>query len=194
MIPKIKFCGLKLQSEVDFCVRNNVDFIGFVFCESSPRNLSLEGFANMKLKKALNIVTVFKNATTENILQVLAKNRVDFIQIHGEVPPELMGDKRVIKAFSGEHFTRKDFLKYNFCKYFLFDGVVAGSGVERDFSFAQNVRNTTAKPFFLAGGINANNMHEALNFTNMIDISSGIEEVRGAKSLKLMEGIVKSFR
>jgi phosphoribosylanthranilate isomerase len=71
---------------------------------------------------------------------------------------------------------------------------VAGSGLERNFSFAQNIKNTTAKPFFLAGGINTNNIHEALNFTNMIDISSGIEEIRGIKSLKLMEGIVKYFR
>ncbi len=194
MIPKIKFCGLKLQSEVDFCVKNDVDFVGFVFCESSPRNLDLEQFVRLRLGNLKNTVAVFKEARIEEIAAVLNANRVDFIQIHGEVPQELIGNERVIKAFSGEHFTRKDFLKYNFCKYFLFDGVVAGSGLERNFSFAQNVKNTTAKPFFLAGGINANNIHEALNFTNMIDISSGIEEVRGVKSLKLMEDIVKSFR
>ena len=194
MIPKIKFCGLKLQSEVDFCAENKIDFVGFVFHTNSPRNLPLEQFADLDLEKLQNVFAVFKDSTVKQILQVLAINRVDFIQIHGEIPQELMGDSRVIKAFSGEDFTQNDFLKYNFCQYFLFDSTVAGSGFERDFSFAKNLEFITKKPFFLAGGININNAYNALKFTNMIDISSGIEEVRGVKSLKLMEGIVKSFK
>ena len=194
MIPKIKFCGLKLQSEVDFCVANQIDFIGFVFHASSPRNLQIEQFSNLNLEKARHIVAVFKDSTSAHILQVLAKNRVDFIQIHGDIPQELMGDGRVIKVFSGEDFTPNDFILYQFCKYFLFDGINAGSGDVRDFSFAKNMISITKKPFFLAGGINIDNINEVLRFTNMLDISSGIEEIRGVKCFKLMENIVKSVR
>src|SRR5574343_769947 len=100
MIPKIKFCGLKLQSEVDFCVKNDIDFVGFVFHEPSPRNLPLEQFANLNLEKVQNVVAVFKDSTTEQILQVLTTNRVDFIQIHGVIPQHFIEDARTIKAFS----------------------------------------------------------------------------------------------
>ncbi len=188
--PKIKFCGIKEQIHIDFCTENTIDFVGFVFHKHSPRNLDLRQFTSLHLENIKNTVAVFKEATIEEISIVLNANRVDFIQIHGEVPQELIGDKRVIKAFEGEVFSRDDFTKYEFCKYFLFDGKNSGSGEKRDFSFAKNIESFTSKPFFLAGGINADNIQEALKFADMIDISSGIEESRGKKSLKLMREIL----
>ena len=192
MIPKIKFCGIKEQIHIDFCTRNAVDFIGFVFCETSKRNITPQHFANLDLSNVKNVVIVFKEAAFSTISHILQCNRVDFIQIHGEIPQQFIGDERIIKAFSGETFTQNDFVPYQFCKYFLFDGIEAGSGHVRDFSFAKNLEKITKKPFFLAGGINIANINEALAFGKMMDISSGIEEIRGVKSLKLMENIVKS--
>jgi phosphoribosylanthranilate isomerase len=192
MIPKIKFCGIKEQIHIDFCAQNSIDFVGFVFCESSKRNITTEHFSKLDLSNVNNVVIVFKEASFEKISHILQCNRVDFIQIHGEIPQEFIGDERIIKAFSGETFTQKDFAQYQFCKYFLFDGIEAGSGQVRNFSFAKNLEKITKKPFFLAGGINIANINEALVFGKMMDISSGIEEIRGVKSLKLMKEFLES--
>lgn len=194
MIPKIKFCGLKEQLHIDFCVQNAVDFVGFVFCESSKRNIAIEQFAKLDLSLVKNVVIVLKDADFPTISQILHSNRVDFIQIHGEIPQQFIGDERIIKAFSGETFTQKNFTPYQFCKYFLFDGSVAGSGFERDFSFAKNLEIITQKPFFLAGGINISNAKSAAEFGNMLDLSSGIEEIAGVKSLKLMQEFLDTIR
>ena len=196
MIPKIKFCGLKEQLHIDFCAQNAVDFVGFVFYKSSKRNISIENFAKLDLSLVKNVVIVLKELDFTTISQILQINRVDFIQIHDEIPHQFIGDERIIKAFSGDNFMESDFKPYQFCKYFLFDGAVAGSGRERDFSFAKKLETITQKPFFLAGGINISNAKSAAKFGNMLDLSSGIEEVAGVKSLKLMEeflDIIKSL-
>ena len=142
------------------------------------------------------ISTVVSNSnlgiTTANVTvasNTLIYNTQPYVKRWFEITPHFQGAANI--TF---YFTQNDFTKYNFCKYFLFDSTVAGSGFERDFSFAKNLELTTKKPFFLAGGININNAYGALKFTNMVDISSGIEEVRGVKSLNLMEDIVKSFK
>ncbi len=194
MIPKIKFCGLREQIHIDFCAQNAVDFVGFVFYKSSKRNISIENFAKLDLSLVKNVVIVLKGLDFPTISQILQINRVDFIQIHDEIPHQFIGDERIIKAFSGDNFMEADFKPYQFCKYFLFDGVVAGSGRERDFSFAKNLDTITQKPFFLAGGINISNAKSAAKFGNMLDLSSGIEEVAGVKSLKLMEEFLDTIK
>jgi len=195
---KVKFCGLKKQEEVDFCSHHHVDFIGFVFCKNSPRNINIMEFKNLNLQKMLNVVAVFKNPSIQEVELVLQENKVDFIQIHGSETDDILkyfcSKVGVIKAFSGEIFTNEQIEKYDFCDYFLFDGKQEGSGFERDFSFAKNIRLITKKTFFLAGGINASNFVDPLKCTNYIDLSSGIEESRGVKSLKLMEEFLERVK
>jgi len=190
---KIKFCGLKQQTEVDFCTQNNVDFLGFVFYSKSPRNIILQNFQHLNLVNAQAVVAVFKNPNIREINAVLQLNRVDFIQIHGNNTDDTVqyfnGKIGLIKAFSGNYFSEQELGKYNFCNYFLFDGATEGSGLKRDFSFAKNL--PTKKPFFLAGGINSSNLHAPLQYTNYIDLSSGIEERHGEKSIKMMEEFLK---
>ena len=74
----------------------------------------------------------------------------------------------------------------DFADYFLFDGKVAGGGNSFDWTILKNYHG--AKNWFLSGGINSKNVLEAVKITgaNMIDVSSGIEEIRGLKSPKLI--------
>jgi len=52
------------------------------------------------------------------------------------------------------------------------------------------------KKWFLSGGINCDNVIEALKITGatMVDISSGIEEIRGVKSSKLISKIMQKIK
>lgn len=187
---RLKFCGLKQQEEINLCHILNIEFIGFVFYKNSIRNIQIEEFNALKTFQNQKTVAVFQNANAKEIISTVSKasNKIDFIQPHGTSLEDLlvlfqMG-YGIIKPFHGESFTEEDFLPYCFCEFFLFDER-SGSGIERDFSFTSNL--PTNKPFFLAGGINTNNLENALQFSNMLDLSSGIEEIRGRKSLKLME-------
>ena len=46
------------------------------------------------------------------------------------------------------------------------------------------LKNIEIERWFLAGGININNLEKAINITQKIDISSGLEDNPGKKSVK----------
>ena len=98
----------------------------------------------------------------------------------------------IIKAFSIKDIQDLgDVDKYeSIADLFLFDTKTknsGGSGKTFDWKILQNF--TTKKDWFLSGGLNTNNIEEALKITNtkMVDLSSGIEEVRGIKSPELIK-------
>ena len=45
---RVKICGLHPVSDVQFCIDLKVDFLGFVFYDKSPRNLSLQDVQKLK--------------------------------------------------------------------------------------------------------------------------------------------------
>lgn len=181
----IKLCGFKMQEDVDFASNFGAKFLGFVFVENSKRFVNFQEFASLNLEGiAAKIVAVFENPTIEEVQNAINANRVDFIQLHNSTPEfgqEISKIKPIIWCFHGENFTAQDFENIEFAEYFLFDGTQAGSGIERDFNFAKNIKNLTEKPFFLAGGINIANFKNALQYSNMLDVSSGIEIISGVK-------------
>ena len=51
--------------------------------------------------------------------------------------------------------------------------------------------NRNINSYFLAGGININNVYQALQFTSKLDISSGLETEPGIKDLEKIRGFMK---
>ena len=76
----------------------------------------------------------------------------------------------------------------------MLDNKNPGSGEAFDWSILQDFNPT--KPYFLSGGININNIDEAIKIANpdFIDISSGIEETKGIKSSKLIIEILQKIK
>ena len=59
------------------------------------------------------------------------------------------------------------------------------SGMEKSFIFDWNyLKNIEINEWFLAGGININNLEKASKISKKIDISSGLEDNPGVKSSK----------
>lgn len=194
-MPKVKLCGFRKQSDVDVACKFGADFLGFVFCDESPRYIAFGDFAKLDLSNIgrTKTVAVFRDADEDKINAVVRSNKVDYIQIHDcdyNTAMEFAKLRPLIHAFSGTDFTAEELAKYNFCDYFLFDNVLAGSGQERDFSFASTISDITKKAFFLAGGINIRNYQGALQYTDMIDISSGIESTRGEKNSDMIKDLL----
>ena len=86
---KIKICGLNPTRDVQLCIDLNVNYLGFVFYEKSPRNVDL---ADIKIlssydKKNSSFVAVTVNPSDEFIKKNLLGN-FDFIQLHGSETEE----------------------------------------------------------------------------------------------------------
>lgn len=202
---KVKLCGFTDEESVLTAVRQKCDFLGFVFHEKSPRYISPENAALISAKVPSSIARVAVVADLDfDVLEVISqKFHPDFFQFHGNETVEFLQKARqkfpqikIIKAFKVsdradlEHV--KDF--ENIADFFMFDGKNPGSGKKFDWKILQNFYSK--KDWFLSGGLNVDNIFDALKITGakMIDISSGIEKIRGKKSPELIEEFMEKIR
>lgn len=194
---KIKLCGFKDENSIKAAIKAKCDFIGFIFFEKSPRNISIKDAVKVSaiIPENISKVAVIVDENIEFISKIINEFKPDFLQFHGNEEADLLKEVKnkfpqikIIKAFkikSKEDF--KNVEEYNdFCDFFLFDGQNPGSGEKFDWKILENLN--LQKDYFLSGGINIDNVEEAIKITKtkMIDISSGIEEKKGEKSINLI--------
>ena len=81
---KIKICGLNPIRDVQLCINLNVEYLGFVFYDKSPRNVNLVELDNLKKynKKNSSFVAVSVNPSNDFIKKNIIGN-FDYIQLHG---------------------------------------------------------------------------------------------------------------
>lgn len=175
---KIKICGLFRDCDIDYVNEAKPDFAGFVFAKSH-RQVSVELARKLKSKLDKNIlaVGVFVNEDINKIVEVCNKNIIDFIQLHGGEDDKYINElkkicsKKIIKAIKVK--TGEDIIRWRNCRadWLMFD---AGKGEGKAFDW--NLIKNFIRPYFLAGGINENNVEQALKLNPYcIDVSSGVE-------------------
>jgi phosphoribosylanthranilate isomerase len=202
---KVKFCGFTDYESVKFAIDLGVDFVGFVFHESSPRNISFydskkisQNLSFQSLKK-FSKVAVFCDADDAKIENIIKSLAPDFLQLHGNESAERILEIKqkfsikIIKSFRvKDKIPHREINEINdIVDYLLFDSFSAqnygGTGKAFDWNLlkSQNFK----KKWFLSGGLNSNNIIEAIKTsgTQFIDISSGIEESRAIKSKNIMK-------
>jgi len=194
---ELKICGINSEKIIQTIINcGGCHYLGFVFYPSSPRNLSIEQSRNLTsivpsyIKKVAVLVDP-ENSFVENI-----KNQFDYLQIYGASPSrvkelKLISNKKIIKAIKIKK--KEDINLYKqyveIADEFLFDS----SGMEKSFSFNWDyLKNIEISGWFLAGGININNLEKATNIAQKIDISSGLEDTPGEKSAeKILDFLLK---
>ena len=179
---KIKICGLNPTRDVQACIDLNVNFLGFVFYEKSPRNTDLKEISVLKRynHKTSHYVSVCVDPADTFIRENILGN-FEYIQLHGSETRERvkeinkMGIK-VIKAIKIKE--QKDVALYkdyeDIADLILFDS----SSMEKSQSIPKDLLHKLPKgeKFGLAGAINLENIQEysQLGF-NFLDLSSGLE-------------------
>jgi phosphoribosylanthranilate isomerase len=178
---KLKICGIRTIEDVECVNQAGVDYAGFVL---TPHRLQISVEEARVLKTKLNAdiktVGVFLDDSPKYINNIIAKGIVDMVQFHGKT--EFKTTCPSIRAFMVQ--TESD-IKPTFCDFVLFDafkkGVRGATGGKFNWRLVEGYSD---KPFFIAGGITAENVREAIKLKPYcIDICSGAEE-NGQKSLK----------
>jgi len=184
---KTKICGLNPTRDIQLCLDLKVNYLGFVFYEKSPRNVSL---ADIKIfsrynKRNSNFVAVTVNPNNEFIKKIL-KGNFNFIQLHGSETKERvteiknMGFK-IIKAIKIKNEQDiKKFKEFNNADIILFDT----PGMEKSLEFPKDLISKIPKgeKFALAGSISENNVENISKFgVNFFDLSSSLESQLGYK-------------
>ena len=200
----IKICGITNEQEIDAINELKPDYIGFVFAESK-RKVSIELAKKLykNLNKNIKVVGVFRNNSEKEIIDVLDEIPLDVIQLHGDEGEELIRSLKsklqcdVWKAVSiSEKNDLIRALNYTVDTIVL-DGNNPGSGRIFPWEVLEGV--VVNKRVFLAGGINEENVLEAIEKVNPIgiDTSSGVEIVddKGRrKSKEKMKRLIKKVR
>lgn len=189
---KIKICGITSEKESDYLNDNKVDFAGFVFYEKSKRNITIDKARLIMNRLDSNIrkVAVMVSPTLEEVIDKEDAG-FDVIQIHGELKESILDKTRkevwCAINLSDEEYEEKirwlNKLKPN--QYAKITGIVIDSknfGSGQTFDWQQNKDKLESKvfkdkTFILAGGLNSDNVSEAISILNpdIVDVSSGVE-------------------
>ena len=197
-MTKIKLCGLSRACDLEAANELRPEYIGFVFAPKSRRYVSPEKAAEMKgmLASGIQAVGVFVNEAPQKVAALLTKRVIDIAQLHGTETEEYikelrtLTDQPIIKAFRVE--TVQDAVKVNQSQadYVLLDSG-AGTGMVFDWSLIKMIQ----RPYFLAGGLDAENVSEAIKTWHpyAVDVSSGVEH-DGYKDKNRMAAFVCAVR
>ena len=218
---KLKVCGLTKINQIQELISLNVDFLGFIFYEKSPRfvlnHLSLEGISAINHQGK---VGVFVNETIEKIVEISEKSNLNFIQLHGDEDEEFVKKLRlslsknikIIKVIRiGNDFEK---FKNEISKIsnltrgeaelseaksqisnLLFDTdskAFGGTGKTFDWQILNEIEIPI--PYFLSGGISLENIHQLSTINHQplaLDINSKFETEPGSKDLEKIKNFTQ---
>ena len=179
---KIKICGIKRLEDIEIVNRYKPDYIGFVFADSKRKvSHDLAKELRNNLDSDIIPVGVFVDSPQDEILKLFDEGIIEIAQLHGSESEQFIldlkkktdGELKIINAI--EMTQEVDLLEYNDSNsdYLLLDSG-KGSGKTFDWSL---IRKDIKKEFFLAGGLNSENVTQAIDEFNpyAIDLSSSLE-------------------
>lgn len=211
---KVKICGIKDAENLKAALEADADYIGFVFVEGSPRFITPEAASELSGKfsaiirpQGRKLVAVLADPTDQQLADVLSAFSPDIIQLHGSETPERVREiasvyditmmKAIPVASRDDIEYAKEFVGY--ADMLLFDAkaegpLTGGHGKSFDWSLMAGVDINI--PWFLSGGLNAENVQDALQTAHatLVDVSSGVESSRGQKSPKLIRAFIAAAK
>lgn len=193
-----KICGLTDATAVEAAVKHGADMVGFVFYPPSPRNVSAEQAEALlnEVPSGIDRVGLFVDPETDFLDKILAKARLDLLQLHGDETPERC---RAISVYFGLPIIKaikvstkadlkaaKDY--EDAVDWLMFDARPAadgalpgGNGKAFDWTILQGAE--FKRPWLLAGGLTPENLSQAVQQSGAraVDVSSGVESAPGKK-------------
>jgi phosphoribosylanthranilate isomerase len=211
---QIKICGITSVKDARFASLAGADAIGLNFYDKSPRHIDLAAAEPviLAIPKSVTKVGVFVNAPAEEINEIADRLNLDYVQLHGDEPPEVLGSisqRKVIRAFrcGEEGFTSiSDYLETCQTLGRLPDAVLldahqpgeyGGTGQAIDWtSVAKSRQILGTAPLLLAGGLTPFNVAEAISVAHpdAVDVASGVESSPRAKDLLLMRAFCSTAK
>lgn len=208
---EIKICGIRTAEALDAALDAGADLVGFVHFPKSPRHLALEDAPALVARVAgrARKVALLVDPDDAQVAQVVRAFAPDLLQLHGAETPARVAELRtrfglpVMKALP---VARREDLALlpdyaAVADRILFDakpdpGALLPGGNGRPFDWSLVAGLDVARPLMLSGGLNADNVSQALGLVRMdgVDVSSGVEDAPGVKSPDRIRAFVAAAR
>jgi phosphoribosylanthranilate isomerase len=211
MTVLVKICGLKTPDALDVALEAGADMVGFVFFPPSPRHVGYEAARALggRVKGRAQKAALTVDASDDQLATIVEALKPDVLQLHGQETPERVVVVRarfrlpVMKALPIA--TRADLspirLYDKVADRLLFDARApraasrpGGLGRTFDWRLLENIK--IGMPFMLSGGLDPDNVAEALRITRApgLDVSSGVERAPGEKDPDKIRAFIRAVR
>src|SRR5216684_1267509 len=207
----VKICGLRTPEALDVSLHAGADMVGFVFFPPSPRHIDFATarVLGARVRGRAQKVALSVDADDELLAASIEALSPDMLQLHGkETPKRVLAVKArfrlpVMKAIAVE---RRDDLACvpdyaEVADRLIFDARAprdatrpGGLGKPFDWRLLKNLDPPV--PFMLSGGLNRDNVAEAIEMTGAggVDVSSGVERAPGEKDDDLIRDFIRAVR
>ena len=201
-MKKVKICGLRRPEDIQMVNRLKPDYAGFVFAASS-RQVTISQAEKLSglLDSDICPVGVFVNEDPEIVAKIAESGIIRLIQLHGEEDAEYIQElkkkagrlvMKAVRVKDTEAILEAEQLP---CDYLLLDTYVKGQYGGSGQGFDRSLIPELKKPYLLAGGLNPDNVAQALKECRAFgaDVSSAVE-TEGYKDEKKIQAFLDAVR
>ncbi len=203
-MTRIKICGLTRPEDVSLASELGASAVGFVFAASSPRRVSLERAREMSAAAGPGVtrVGVFVDEEKTFIAEAVEAARLDLAQLHRPLRAADLDDAPAtviaVVSVSGSVAPLPPAEWLRRCRWLLFDagGSAGGGGTGTRFDWGVLDKKKFDAPIYLAGGLDAANVTEAIDrvHPNGVDVASGVERAPRVKDPEKLRRFFEAVR
>jgi phosphoribosylanthranilate isomerase len=196
---RIKICGITRPDQGQAIANLGATALGFILVPSSPRYVEIEQInaITAEITDKIDFIGVFADEKPAIIQQTIVTTSLTSVQLHGRESPEycrqlrqLLPNTEIIKALriKDRESLEKAAIYFDSVDTLLLDAyhpqLLGGTGHTLDWQALEKF--SPPLPWFLAGGLNPDNIGQALSqlHPDGVDVSSGVERSPGDKDLK----------
>lgn len=203
-VTRVKICGLRRPEDVLYVNEAEPDYVGFIFAPKSHRYITLEQAKELRaiLKPTIIPIGVFVNADIDTVVRHVTEGAIDIVQLHGNEDEAYIHSLRmrlpeteIIRAIRVRNEADVMAGRIVDADYLLFDACCADKDGGTGQCFNWGLLNGVTEPFFLAGGLDPENVRMAIDTVKpyAVDVSSGVE-TDGYKDRNKIRSLIEQVR
>jgi phosphoribosylanthranilate isomerase len=205
----IKICGICSRADLEQICALEPDAIGFVFWPKSKRYVRPEQVARWIdcIPETIQKVGVFVEPSADEVEEIARTCQLDVIQIHLTSNdwkmdrPLFQGletwlSPRMDEGASGDLLSAVSPEPSVLLADSFDPNTIGGTGKLGRWDRATAMKQAPGKPVMLAGGLNSDNVAEAIATVQPwgVDVSSGVEKVPGGKDIRKVKKFIAAVR
>ena len=202
---RVKICGITIKEQALAIAALNVDALGFILYQKSPRYIKPN-----KIRSIINVlppfvktVGVFVNESIADLTEIMLQSGLDLAQLSGDESPDYCRQLTENGISWIRSFRIRDPADLDQTALFPANYILLDAWSDKDFggtgkTFDWHIIDQLPDRYeiILAGGINIENVEKAIKSVQPygIDVSSGVEESPGVKSIEKVKALLKRIR
>ncbi|MFQ6129293.1 MAG: phosphoribosylanthranilate isomerase [Candidatus Hadarchaeaceae archaeon] len=211
---KVKICGFTNLEDVKIACELGVDMVGAIMVPGSSRYVTTTQARQIldAVSGGVAKVAVIMPKDLSEVEKIEQELKPDYLQIHLTFPAgkllelkEQLGARLiVVTPIPREIENRKKIIDRaieaaEVADYILLDTKGpsgGGTGLTHDWGLSGEICKAVKKPIFLAGGLNASNVGQAIKIVRPygVDVATGVESSLGKKDARLMREFIEAAR